>query len=368
MNALRIGCNLVSVPLTNKWCRSSGAASTGKRNMMKRICYLSSAALGVALLSACGSTEKVALDRSKLSTGDTNQVSTGGYIWTYTDHNKTPTETPTSESKTWNYHATISPITNPETKFVVTMDDAEHKNVLNVKGEVPIEIPWDLVSGQDPISIDTYWPTYYPDAMIPAYPAAGLGFGFQPENVPYDATEGGKYIGIAFDMKANINMDLVWVSMPTEETDLPDPANKDKFQKQCDYYTASNNPASGASSCFTNYRKGIFSASSIVGTGDAYNTMAPQGEWKRYCVLFSEFAVPSWASPTVIDKMAEEKNHFNPAHALKVQWDMYQPKDGTNLTPPAKFDVSIDNISLVTPGQIEANNCNPAAAGDAGLL
>lgn len=335
--------------------------------MNKRICCLSSAALGVALLSACGSTNPVSLDKSKLSTGDGNQVSTGGYIWTYTDHNKTPTETPTTDEKTWNYHATITPMTDVNTPFVTTMDsDASHGSVFNVKGDVPIEIPWTLVSAQDPVSIDTFWPQYYPDATIPAYPAAGLGFGFQPNNVPYDATEGGKYVGIAFDMKANIAMELVWVSMPTEETDLPDPDN-DKFTKKCQYYTATNGPAAGASSCFTNYRKGIFSATSTAGTPTAYNTMGAVGEWKRFCVLFSEFAVPSWASAAVIDLMAKPENQFNPKHALKVQWDMYQPKDGTNTTPPAHFDVSVDNISLVTSAQITENNCNPAALGsDAG--
>jgi hypothetical protein len=338
--------------------------------MMKSICCLSSAALGVALLSACGSTTPVELDKSKLSTGDNTQVTTGGYIWTYTDHNKTPTAAPIeAEPATWNYHATIAPMTDIDHPFVLSTDDAEHKSVLNVKGEIPGELPWlDFVDVQAPASIDTFWPSFpeYEDATIPAYPAAGLGFGFQPDNVPYDATENGKYVGIAFDMKGNTNMELVWVSMPTEDTDLPDPKH-DKFRHLCKYYTKTNPPNGGASSCFTNYRVGIFSASSTnVPAGVELtdrNTMAAPGTWKRYCVLFSEFAVPSWASQAVIDLM--ETVPFNPKNALKVQWDMYQPPSGFDREP-AKFDVSIDNISLVTSAQLQANNCNPAGAGDAG--
>jgi hypothetical protein len=353
----------VSVPLTNNGAAVLGAASTGKRKMMKSICCLSSAALGVALLSACGSTTPVELDKSKLSMGDNNQVTTGGYIWTYTDHNPKKTDAVESDNKTWNYHASIQPLTNPDTPFVVTNDGGEHGNVLNVKGEIPGEIPWPLVSALDPVAIDSYWPTFpaYDKATIPAYPAAGLGFGFQPGNAVYDATQDGKYVGVAFDMKANTNMELVWVSMPTEDTDLPDPDN-DKFTKKCTFYTAENPPDGGASSCFTNYRAGIFSSTSTnVPTGVELtdrNTMAAPGTWKRYCVLFSEFAVPSWASPAVIDLMKTVP--FNPQNALKVQWDMFQPKEG--FTALAKFDVSVDNISMVTPDQLEANNCG----GDAG--
>ncbi len=43
----------------------------------------------------------VVLDVSKLSTGDSNAIATGGYWWTYTDHNPDDSQ----------YHALISPVT-----------------------------------------------------------------------------------------------------------------------------------------------------------------------------------------------------------------------------------------------------------------
>ncbi len=339
--------------------------------MTTRICCLGSAALGVALLSACGSTNPVSLDTSVLSTGENNQVSSGGYIWTYTDHNETKTDAVAADPTTWDYHATISPRTDPETRFAVTSEEGEHGKVLKVTGDVPLEIPWTLVSEQDPASVDKYWPTHYPDAMIPAYPAAGMGFGFLPGNEVYDATQGGKYIGITFDMKANTNMEVVWVSIPTSGTDVPDPGNEDKFTKTCTHYTDENDPLTGGSSCFTNFRKGIFSATSIAGAGNTYNTMAATGQGQKYCVLYSEVAIPNWANAKT--RELTQAVGFDPTKAVKVQWDMFQPKQGDYPTRAA-FDVSIDNIKLITEEEAKdaANNCDPGridnayGTGDAG--
>jgi hypothetical protein len=329
--------------------------------MMKTICCLGSAALGVALLSACGSTNTVALDRSKLSTGDGNSVATGGYIWTYTDHNKTPKDAPVADDPTtWDYHATIEPLTDTNTPFKITAEGGDHGNVLKIKGQVPVEIPWTLVAPQDPVSVDKFWPTLYPDAMVPAYPAAGIGFGFQDKNAVYDATEKGKYVGIAFDMKVDARSEVVWVSFPTADTDVPD--EPDAFPLECTYYTDENDPQNGGSSCFTNYRKGIFPSDSATGKApDSYNTMADVGTWKRYCVLFTEVGVPNWANDKTKLMMADLP--FDPTRILKTQWDMYQPKGGD----PAKFDVSIDNVNLITETQAgdEANNCNMGAIGKA---
>ena len=338
-----------------------GAASTGKRKMIKRIYCLGSTALGVALLSACGSTTPVAVDMSNLSTGDTNQVATGGYIWTYTDHNTTPDPTKIVQTKpeTFDYHATITPQTSQSVALVPELDtDTTHGNVIHVKGQVPGQIPWSLVSVQDPISVDTYWPSIpaYSDAMVPAYPAAGVGFGFKPGNDVFDSSQGGKYVGIAFDLKINVDQQLIWVSFPMSTTDLPDPNNKDSFTKSCEYYTKTNDPVGGGSSCFANYRKGIFSASSGGVIGNAYNTLAAPGTWKRYCVLYSEVGVPDWANGPTKAKMAAIP--FNPANSIKVQWDMYQPTTAGGT--PAQFDVSLDNIKLLTADDAKnaTNNCD----------
>jgi hypothetical protein len=105
-----------------------------------------------------------------LSEGDSNAVSTGGYWWTFTDHNgqKSP------------YHAAISPMTSLVVALQPVVDsDPAHGNVLRVSGSVPPALPWSDVTTQQPYTIDQYWPTTYPDSTIWAYPGAGIGFGFK---------------------------------------------------------------------------------------------------------------------------------------------------------------------------------------------
>jgi hypothetical protein len=291
------------------------------------------------------------LDSSKLSTGDNNAVSTGGYWWTYVDHNG-----PGSQ-----YHASISQITGVTVALHPTADsDPNHGNVLSVNGMVPGALPWADVSTQVPYTVDAYWASIYPDSKIWDYPAAGIGFSFLHFSRPFDATGNGKWVGIAFDMKANVNMPVVYVSMPMVGTDLPDPSVgiTDDFPKQCQYYTDTNTPATGGQSCFTHYREGIFSSGSSVGTPTAYNTLGSVGTWKRYCVLYSDVAIPIWANATTISMLAS----FDPTKLLKVQWDMYEPNSGSSS---ANYDISLDNVSLVSAAQAQdaANNCNAARIG-----
>ena len=315
--------------------------------------------------SPTGST--VAPDPSSLSTGDSNQVSTGGYWYTYADHNPDGSQ----------YHATISPTTNMFTALVPSKDiDPNHGNVLKIVGQVPSGLHWVSVSTQDPQTIDTYWQSSYPDSMIPDYPAAGIGFGFLSRNAPFDATGGGQWVGIAFDMKTTVDTPVVWVSMPTVYTDLPDPKMQDAFPKQCLYFTLNNTPVTGAQTCFAHYRMGIFANSSQATAfntlATAFNTLAPVGEWKRYCVLYSTVAIPDYANGPTIEAL--KAHPFDPTQLLKVQWDMYQPPDGNDGSDPVPFEVSLDNVNLLTAAQAAdtANNCDlewigaPPDTGDAG--
>ena len=308
--------------------------------------------------STIASGTAVAVDVSVLSRGDNNAVSTGGYWWTYTDHN----------SNQSSYHAKVSPVTSVTVALQPEVNsDPTHGNVLRVYGTVPAALPWELVALQDPSTIDTYWQNYYPDSMIPAYPAAGIGFGFANRNAPFDATGGGKWIGIAFDMKVSVDTPVVWVSMPMVGTDLPDPQIADAFPMKCKYYTATNTPVDGGSNCFAYHRKGIFSDVSTAGTPTAFNTLASIGSWKRFCVLYSEVAIPNWANAVTVSMMPG----FDPTQLLKVSWDMYQPNTGADV---ATFDVSLDNVQLLNEAQARdaANNCDtsmigmPPGSGNAG--
>jgi len=336
----------LSAPLVNQGVAKCAPSRQEYEQMIKTLCCLGSATLGVMLLSACGSTASLNVDKSILSRGENNQVSTGGYLWTYTDHN----------DATSIYHATIDQLTSQEIALQPkTDDDPNHGKVLRVAGAVPVELPWTDVAGQTDFTIDTHWRGLYPDSRVPAYPAAGLGFGFLDHNAKYDATQKGKYVGIAFDMKLNADaMPSVFNSFPMVGTDLPDEGFKDEFPAPgqpggCEYYTDSNTPASGYQTCFANYRK-VY----VLTGGTDYTSLAATGSWHRYCTLFSEVGVPSWANTLTKDHVPG----FDPTNILKMQWDMFQPKTGGVTT---NYDISLDNIQLITAEQAadSANNCDP---------
>ena len=184
-----------------------------------------------------------------------------------------------------------------------------------------------------------------------------FGFGFKQFNAPFDATGGGRWIGVAFDMKINVATPVVWVSMPMVGTDVPDPQYNDAFPLKCQYYTMVNSPVVGGSSCFAYHRMGIFSSSSTAGLATQYNTLGVVGQWKRFCVLYSEVAIPNWANAPTISTMPA----FDPTEMLKVGWDMYQPYTGGDA---ASFDVSLDNFELIAGAQAaSANNCDPSMTG-----
>ena len=275
-----------------------------------------------------------------LSTADNNAICTGGYWFTYADHN----------DETSPFHASVRPLTGLRIALSPTKDDAAHGTVIRVSGSVPPGLPEALISAADPSIIDKYWQAVYPDSEIPAEPAAGVGFGFKNHNSPFDGSQLGKYVGVAFDMKANDAIAQLSVMMPIVGTDLPDPTYEDAFPKQCEYYTASNAAPNGGASCFAHYRK------VIVADGAAPdNTLAPVGVWQRYCVLYSEVEIPASANAATIIMIPP----FDPTQLLKVVWAMYAPGESGVAAP---FDISIDNVDFLTPVQAPdaANNCNLA--------
>jgi len=142
--------------------------------------------------------------------------------------------------------------------------------------------------------------------------------------------------------------------MPMVGTDLPDPGFADAFPKQCQYYTASNPPASGYQTCFAHYRKAFHDASSATST---YNAIAAVGTWSRSCVLYSEVGAPNWANAGTVANLP----NFDPTQMLKLRWDMYQPITGGT----AAFDISLDNVSLITEAEARdsSNNCDPTMIG-----
>ena len=275
-----------------------------------------------------------------LSAADSNAICTGGYWFTYADHN----------DETSPFHASVSPLTGLTIALKPTKDDAAHGTVIRVSGSVPPGLPAALISAADPSIIDKHWQAIYPDSEIPAEPAAGVGFGFKNFNSPFDGSQLGKYVGVAFDMKATDAITQLSVMMPMVGTDLPDPTYEDAFPKQCEYYTASNAAPNGGASCFAHYRK-------VIGADGAApdNTLAPVGVWQRYCVLYSEVEIPASANAATIIMIPP----FDPTQLLKVVWAMFAPGESGVAAP---FDISIDNVDFLTAAQAtdSANNCNLA--------
>ena len=322
--------------------------------MIKMICCVSSATLGVLLLSACGSSAPVVQDKAKLSTGDNNAIATGGYWWTYTDHN--------TEMNTGNAGATVSPHTDKQTGLVPDVDsDAAHGKVIHATGSIPAAPTWADVTnmglptatGPGPNWVDTYWQALYPSSLVAGYPAAGIGFGFQNNNKPFDAVQD-KYIGLVFDMKTAGNTNDIAVSVPIVGTDLANANFDDAFPKDGCIYPNKADPAAtdsanfvatnAAQTCFGNYHK-IF----------AMANRAANDVWQTYCVLWSELTPPSWVKATL-----PAMDHAHLKQALKVQWDMFQPPAGA--TEAAKFDVKLDNIRLVTEEDATKQSACDAAA------
>jgi hypothetical protein len=276
-----------------------------------------------------------------ISSGNDGTVGTGGYIWTYTDHNPIDSE----------YHASVDQVTSNTIALQPVWEDAVHGRVLRITGSVPAALPSRSVIAQEPYTIDPYWHLIYADSMIPSNPSAGLTLSFLPHQSPFDATRMGSWIGIAFEMKVGTEVPGVYVSMPMVGTDLPDPHRYDSFPR-CQYYTATNPPSVGYQACFAHYRKGFYDSATANNNDDS---LAPLGTWKRYCVLYSEVGIPSSVDAITRANVAA----FDPTQLIKLQWDMYQPSEGAEAVP---FDISLDNIQFVTRDEAldPSNNCDPS--------
>jgi len=323
--------------------------------MIKKFTCLGCASLGLLALSACGVTTPVTLDQSTIWVGGlnaTNQVSTQGYWWTYTDHNAYDI---THGALQYERGAWINPLTNLTTPLTLAAD-SERGKVVHVVGSVPPAPAWADVSAAK--YTDLYWQSLYPDALVADYPSAGVGFGFQPNNAPFDVTQG-KYVGVRFDMKTAGGTASLSVSLPTQITDVPDqPNNNDQFSRLCAYphIEAGKDDATSfvdtdpAQSCFGDYHKVFGSAPAFAG-----DARAADGVWKTYCVLWSELGNPIWIKPA--SKLPAQITTGMLQQALKLKWDFDQPANGAAAEA---FEISLDNIVMVTAAEASTNGvCNP---------
>ncbi len=271
---------------------------------MKKLTCLGCATLGLLVLSACGSTTPIDFDNSKIWSGGpyaTNQVTTQGYWWTYIDHDGYDT---THGGAQFEQGSTISPLTDQTTPLALEVDPAapERGYIIHVWGTVPQAPNYNSLVVKA-LYTDQYWKSVYPDSLIADYPSAGLGFGYQGNNAPYDVVQG-KYVGFVFDMKTAGGTNDIAVSVPNVYTMLPDWTAKDKFTKNCAYPyqeagkddATSYGDTSPAQTCSANYNK-IFHMACTGHGAFSGDIRAADGVWQTYCVLWSELTYPTWVKP-----------------------------------------------------------------------
>lgn len=273
-------------------------------------CALAAAAL---LVGAC-TTPKREGDTTILSHCDHDRVSTGGYWWTYIDQAK-------------GAGATITPLTDLTTSF--RMEEGGYQGkcahvIGNVTGPFPDtpEQPKDLCGER-------------------LYPAAGMGFGFLPNNVAYTITA--EKLGVSFFAKATPNAPdtsyAVRVAMPQTTTDYPRAEFNDQFTKTC--LCTEEAKAAAATpplkkSCFAHHMN------------ESALQLTPA--WQLCAIYFTDLVAPPWGQDMLWD----------PTKVIKFQIDMQQPGDGA---PDIPFDVWVDEVRWIIPGESTAHAGVPATSG-----
>jgi hypothetical protein len=248
-----------------------------------------------ALLTGACSDPKPIAENTYVTRCEDNKVSSGGYIWTYSD--------PGGE-------ATVEPKSDLTTELRVDPGGVTG-NACHFYGSVP----------EGPVA------DKFDSCGDDLYPSAGFGFGFRDHNVPYDLAAEGKS-GVRFFIRAGIDMPQpVNVAVAQTSTDKADPAFNDEFETGC-LCGAEAAALNTDKTCFANYYFPL-------------PLLTPQ--WQLCYVYFREpdLRAPGWAPP----------QGWDPAKAIKLQWDMPQP---TALNTDWAFDVYIDDIEWITP-EDEAN-------------
>jgi hypothetical protein len=321
-------------------------------------------------MCACGATDKREIDKSLLWSGSSTQVSSGGYWFTYADHiawmAAHPDQNPAGH--TADQGATIEPLTDMEHPLTLAPDpDATsgHGDTVHIVGLTPPAPAWTAVTVEG-TWFDTYYqqPDEYPDSLNVAYPVAGAGFGFVPNNDnEFDPTQGGKYVGLVFDMKTrnntyDVDVQVALVCSDTNGNDLHDDAFGDAFAKPGCTYAKAQPTSTTLEQLAADYFSGPNSYTSQTCFAYQHRAVTPvsDNQWSTYCVLWNEMTLPSWAQPTAQPPAWSDENLQK--CATKLKWEMYKP---TDTEQAAAFDVYLDNVKLITRAEAEKYNCDTKA-------
>lgn len=259
---------------------------------MKRTATFCALAAAALLVGAC-STKPPESDTTIISHCDNNQVSTGGYWWTYRDRAN-------------GAGADITPLTDLQTSFPMVDCDLKGK-CAHVTGHV-IGGPLDVSAGTDLCG----------EAI---YPAAGLGFGFRANNVPFTLPAGAT--GISFFAKsvpvAPETTYPVRLAMPQTTTDYPQAEFSDQFDRVCK--CTSEVTAPEKKSCFANY---------------SLENVELTASWQLCALYFNDLTAPGWGQDMLWDR----------TKIIKFQMDMQQPGSPGADVP---FEVWVDEVRWIDP-------------------
>jgi len=321
------------------------------------------------LISSCGNTDTLEIDHSEIWSGVGNQVKSGGYWFTYADHlawmEAHPDANPAKHTAAQG--AQIAPLTDMNTPLKLTTDPdstSGHGETIHVVGQTPAAPAWTEVATSG-LWFDTYYqqPQLYPDSLTVAYPVAGVGFGFLPHNAAgFDPSQGGKYVGFAFDMKTlrntvDVDAQIAVVCSSTNGDDLHDDTFEDAFGKPGCTYPQATSTGETLEQQATDYSSGPNSYLAQTCYLYEHKTVTPKidGQWSTYCVLWNEMTLPDWAKPQAQPPVWSDETLKR--CTTKLKWEMHKPQTGE----ASLFEIYLDNVKLINRAQAASMGCTLSA-------
>lgn len=292
--------------------------------------------------------------------GTSNRTGLGGYWWTHVDRSGRSLVEP--------YTGKVDPMDAWTSPAVLAGSIAPGMGIedgaYHVRGYIGPEPNYMSEREED---MDRYFDAFYAKlsrlvgAPVPVevcadgtcgelvFPQAGLGFSFHDHNVPLGADASDK-LGFAFRIKLGPRHELdddsrpfpVYVELPTDLTDVPDPTLGDQFGTQYAGVGEPNVP-------LCTFVNSLDQSGKMVGRADrsCFRHLTTQGnveleltsEWQTFCLAWSAFNAPPYP-PT--DFEARASGQF--ARGIKLQFEGYRPDEAE---PVRQFDFYVDDVWLL---------------------
>jgi hypothetical protein len=182
-----------------------------------------------------------------------------------------------------------------------------------------------------------------------AYPEAGLGFSFHDLNVPLGADLEGK-LGVAFRIKLGPRHELdddarpfpIYVELPTDLTDAPDPTFGDRFGSAYAGLGEPNVP-------LCSFANSLGGPERVVGrtekscfrhlTTQSNTELDLSSEWQTFCLSWDKFEAPPYPPADFATRVAGQVSHIT-----KLRFEAYRPGEDDE---GKLFDFYVDDVWLL---------------------